>query len=354
MTILLVSSSVSERKRFIAMFEQYNRGEIPANANVSQFELVEADGAENAFANFRSRHPDLIMISAQDKVIAGKELCVRIRKSEEQRHTGIVFISTSQNDNEMLPVECLEVGADDFIPGQMASREVLARVNVVLRMKSMTDELRSANHRLEILSLTDELTGLANMRLFNMQYVDFLEKCKLGQSGLAVIMMDLDHFKSVNDTANHLVGSHVISSVGKLMKHSQIMGKESCQARYGGDEYVVCMLVPNVEEAYRRAEAFRKMVETAQFEKDGYKFKITCSVGVSFVEPFFDGKSDDPIKAADVMLYRSKEHGRNCVNSMILRYPIDFHHVGRTHLIERDASSDHDSVPTRNNIKISK
>ncbi|MGE0174312.1 MAG: diguanylate cyclase [Oligoflexales bacterium] len=354
MKILLITSSSKDRKRFSKMLSDYNEGSIPDNGQVSKYILWTVDDYKEAFEIFSKRHPDLVVISTSDRINDGKDLCQNIRRHEERRHTGIIFIAGTEAKGDIQPVECLEAGADDFITIQTSDREVLARFNVVLRMKSMTDELRSANHRLEILSLTDDLTGLSNMRSFNAQYAEMLEKCRVGQLGLGVIMMDLDHFKNVNDTANHLVGSYIISSVGRLMKHSGVMGKDACLARYGGDEYVVCMPATSVEEMFERAEAFRKIIEASAFEKDGYKFRVTCSIGVSWIEPFFDGKSDDPIKAADVMLYRSKEQGRNRVNAMVLRYPVDFHHVGRSHLVERDASSDDNSVPYRDDIKVFK
>jgi diguanylate cyclase (GGDEF)-like protein len=354
MKILLITQSSKDRRRFSKMLSEYNEGMLPENGQVSKFILWTADDSKEAFDIFSKRHPDLVILSTSENFAESKELCKNIRRHEERRHTGIVFVGGEDSNNDIQPVECLEAGADDFISAQTSDREVLARFNVVLRMKSMTDELRSANHRLEILSLTDELTGLSNMRSFNTQYADMLEKCRLGQLGLGVLMMDLDHFKNVNDTANHLVGSHIISSVGRLMKYSGVMGKEACLARYGGDEYVVCMPTASVEDIFERAEAFRKIIEASVFEKDGYKFRVTCSIGVSWIEPFFDGKSDDPIKAADVMLYRSKEQGRNKVNAMVLRYPVDFHHIGRPHLVERDAGGDDDSVPYRDDVKVFK
>lgn len=356
MKILLVDESANDRAHFVRMFRQYPAKDAEATAILSvDCDVFEAKDFDEAGTLFSSLHPDLIMIGLhQPSNTAGREFCRLVRQSEEKRHTGVVFIAFPEAGDENLSVECLELGADDFIRSEVSPREMLARINVVLRMKAMTDELRSANHRLEVLSLTDELTGLHNMRSFNAEYNKLLHACGTQKTAMGVLMMDLDHFKSVNDTANHLVGSFVISQVGKLILYSKIFGPDACAARYGGDEYIICCPSPSGMDMVRRAEALRQLIEKAVFKKDGFVTKITSSIGVSFVEPGFDGKADDPIKAADVMLYRSKEAGRNRVSGMVLRYPVDFDHVGRSHLIDGNASGDDDGVTRFNNLKVFK
>jgi diguanylate cyclase (GGDEF)-like protein len=347
MKILVVESDEAQRRRISLIFDEASRQSSPSQV---QYEVFGASNTLRALELFNSVHPDLILIMTQaESIREGTKLCKEIRDREEQRHTGVIFVAMSACD-DMAPVECLEVGADDFLPVGVTPREIVARVNSVLRMKSMTDELRSANHRLEVLSLTDELTGLHNMRSFNIQYTNLLNRCRMGESGLGVIMADLDKFKSINDKTNHLVGSHVISEVGKLMRLSGVLGDHSCGARYGGDEYVMCCLAASVYEVMEKAENLRKLIENAVFKKEEFTVNVTSSIGVAWIDPCFDGKFDDPIKAADVMLYRSKHHGKNQVNAMILRYPVDFDHIGRPHLVDRDASGEDNNVPRANNF----
>ena len=96
--------------------------------------------------------------------------------------------------------------------------------------------------------------------------------------------------------------------------------------------------------AIKKAEAIRKVIEATTFSHDGVSIQLTSSIGVSWTAPGFDGRAEDLVKAADLMLYRSKEGGRNRVTGMVLRYPIDFDHISRAHLIDGDASSDDDNV----------
>ena len=351
MKILFVDEQNSSRKNIMEIFKNrfYMGGQEPSQIN---YQMSYCQSGTEAFKLFKTNHPDLVLISLGEKSADGHSLCRKIREHEEQRHTGIIFyLRTERLINPISAVECLELGADDFVTDDISSRELIARVNAVLRLKAMTDELRSANHRLEILSLTDDLTGMHNMRSFNAEYQNMLTACKEGRHGIGIVLWDLDHFKEINDRSNHLVGSFIISEIGKLIRFSQVLGPNACLARYGGDEYISCLPIHDPTILMKRADNLRKMIEGSSFKKETYKIKITASVGACWVEPFvFNGQSDDPIKAADVMLYRSKAEGRNRVNGMILRYPVDLNHVGRTHLIDWDACGNDDNISRSDNF----
>jgi len=195
----------------------------------------------------------------------------------------------------------------------------------------MTDDLRRANYKLRMMTLTDELTGMANMRCFKEQYRKSVTKCTNGEIGLSIIMLDLDNFKLVNDNQNHLVGSHVISETGRLIQKSDSLGNEDLAARYGGDEFIICSEVSEMAYAVHKAMEIRQEIEAKSFVYDGCQISLTSSIGVAWAGPGFKGPLNDIIKLADVMLYRSKESGRNRVTSMELKYPIDFDHISRNH-----------------------
>jgi diguanylate cyclase (GGDEF)-like protein len=299
--------------------------------------VVSGTGPQSAFQVFHQHHPDVVVINLDKVGDFGFEFCHRVRSHERDRHTGVVFFSeTAQNDDKTL-ARVLDHGGDDFIDGRSSEREIIARINSVFRFKVTTDRLRCANHKLKTLSLTDELTGLSNMRAFNIEYQRLIRACRKGEVGLGIIMLDLDHFKSINDNANHLVGSFVIGEVGRLIAHSGVIGKDAIAARYGGDEYIVCVPTNSVGILWDMAERMQDLILRSVFKKEHYTIKLTGSFGIAWVEAGFEGKSDDLIKAADVMLYRSKRQGRNQVSGMILRYPVDFNHVGRPHLVDRES-----------------
>ncbi len=313
--ILVVSVDPTERQRLISVIE--------GASHKNEFEIIEAHSAGESIVLFRNSHPDLIILSAVDIRKLGIDVCRQVRREEGQRHTGVIFVAAQTFDDEQLGVECLELGADDFVKPGFTAAEFVARIRGVLRLKAMTDELRSANHKLRHLSLTDELTGLANMRCFNQKYADLVRKCRQGKASLGVIMLDLDKFKSVNDTTNHLVGSYVIAETGRLIRTSGLFKDHEVAARYGGDEYVIACEAATANELLGIGEAIRRIIGNHTFEKDGFKLQITASLGTAWVDKKFDGRAEDVIKAADLMLFRSKELGRNRVCTMALSYPID-------------------------------
>jgi diguanylate cyclase (GGDEF)-like protein len=327
--ILVVSMDEAERQRLIAV--------IKGSSHAGEFDILEARSAPESIVVFRSSHPDLIIISAEDIRRLGMDVCRQVRREEGQRHTGIVFVAQQAIGDEKLGVECLEIGADDFVKPGYSPAEFIARVRGVLRLKAMTDELRSANHKLRQLSLTDELTGLANMRCFNQKYAELIRMCRQGRHAMGVIMLDLDKFKSVNDTTNHLVGSHVISEAGRLIRVSGLFKDHEVAARYGGDEYIIACEAASPNELLGIGEAIRRMIANHTFEKDGFRLQITSSVGTAWVDRKFTGRAEDIIKAADLMLYRSKELGRNRVCTMALSYPVDLgNHLFNRDLIEEE------------------
>jgi len=349
MKVLVVHEQSTMRSAIVGIFAK--------DIATDQIVVSEVGSCEAALDVFDQLHPDLILVHLEcgeaNGTMTGRELCQEIRDSEGKRHTGLVFVSDkadSEQAADELAVECLGFGADDVMYTKANPDVILARVKTVLRFKAMTDELRSANHRLKLLSMTDDLTGLPNMRSFNQRFMTAIRRCRDGKNGLAVVMLDLDHFKSVNDTSNHLVGSYVLATAGKIMRSCGVLADVDVLARYGGDEFVMYIPTKDPQEVMKKGEGIRKVIEATTFSHDGVSRQLTCSIGVAWTAPGFDGRAEDLIKAADLMLYRSKENGRNRVSGMILRYPIDFDHISRAHLIDGDTGSDDDNVVGFNKV----
>lgn len=298
-------------------------------------EFFSATDLQSAINTNQNIHPDLVLINTDIGLQESKEICQFIRGNEGQRHTGVILISFDDNvEIEENLALYLEIGADDVIRPGCSAREIRARTNSVLKLKAMTDELRSANHKLKRLSNTDELTGLNNMRSFNSKYLRALKECKNSKTGIGVIMIDLDHFKLVNDKTNHLMGSHVISEVGKIIATANILATEDCAARFGGDEYVIFTRDADLDAVAEKAETLRKLIQASVFIKDGKSIRITASMGVSWVRPgFIKGNDEDPIKAADMMLYKSKDLGRNLVSKIELTEKINLQDIHPEHRI---------------------
>jgi diguanylate cyclase (GGDEF)-like protein len=153
-------------------------------------------------------------------------------------------------------------------------------------------------------SLTDELTHLPNRRYLTQRYMQEIQRAKRGHKPIAFLMIDLDHFKDVNDTHGHLIGDQVLSELGSILVRS-VRESDVC-ARYGGEEFGAIIHEATVEGARVLAERLRKSVEKATFPSG---LKLTVSVGIA--------ATDDPeqmpalVEAADRALYEAKESGRN-------------------------------------------
>jgi diguanylate cyclase (GGDEF)-like protein len=274
-------------------------------------------------SHFTDSHYDVVMLLDINRFVAAS-IISQIRKEDGTRHTAVICLAPSNETYNEVALECFHAGADDVIhPNGKDSAVLRAKLHTLFSFKSTTDQLRVANHRLHQMSLTDDLTGLANMRGFGREFASTLQECRAGKTGLGIMMMDLDHFKSVNDKNNHLVGSHIIRSVGFLLKDASLTIAGDVCARYGGDEYIALLRDGTPEEIFARADNIRKAIEQYEFSYDQIKIRITASVGVAYAPAGFDGKAEDIIKAADMMLYRSKDQGRNCSHSINLKAALD-------------------------------
>ncbi|MCX6123386.1 MAG: GGDEF domain-containing protein [Proteobacteria bacterium] len=282
---------------------------------------------------FKATHHDIVIAHGWTGA-QSEAFVLRVRREDGRRHTGIIVMADTSDGFDKLVVDNYNAGADEVVPSNLSLAILRSKIIMVFNYKVTTDLLRTANHKLQAMAVTDELTGCANMRGFTRKFAASMLECAKGAVGVAVMMMDLDHFKKVNDTHNHLVGSSVIRATGQLLLNSGILEKIDTAARYGGDEFVV--LFQGYDSAHQVAKALRlcEAIRQNEYIYDQVKVRITASIGLAWAAPGFKGLSSDLVKSADAMLYRSKEMGRNQVNAMDLKYPIDFSNIAETHLIK--------------------
>jgi diguanylate cyclase len=198
-----------------------------------------------------------------------------------------------------------------------AQQEALAaqrRANetLELRVAERTQELEAANRKLAELSTTDQLTGLKNRRHLDQVLRDEVARCQRHRHALAVLLMDIDHFKRFNDSYGHQVGDDCLRAVAAVLQAS-LRSPSDCVARYGGEEF--CMVLPEtaLEGAYTVAERVRSEVEAMRFEVDGRAVPVTVSIGIATLPPQLAAGVPQLLQQADAALYRSKADGRNRV-----------------------------------------
>ncbi len=172
-------------------------------------------------------------------------------------------------------------------------------------------ELWSICKQLEKQATVDFLTGLYNRRFFKHQLELAIERAKRYKIPFSLIILDIDHFKRINDQFGHLVGDQVLKEVAKLIK--QNIRKVDIPARYGGEEFVVIIPGTGIEGAISAAKRLRKSIESHRFGTSEQPIRITVSMGVSTYSPFSPLSAEEFLAKVDQLLYAAKEKGRNCI-----------------------------------------
>lgn len=269
-----------------------------------------ASGAE-ALAFMKREKFDLIVLDVNMPGMNGLETLRDLRQQE--RYVSVMFISGNSSTEAV--IEGLDMGADDYIAKPFDPLEMLARVRTQLRIKDLNDQLRVANEKLKELVDIDDLTGLFNMRSVY-QRLDFeLERARRFNRQVAVVMMDMDFFKSVNDGHDHLFGSFVLTEVGGLVRKN--IRNIDIGARYGGDEFLIVLTELNKDGAQIFCERLRKAISTKLFKSGADEIHLTASLG--FAITAIGDKGTDAktlVRTADNALYEAKRAGRNCVRSI--------------------------------------
>lgn len=273
-------------------------------------EISAVDMFEEAVVRVRGGDFDLIVISLGLRGFDGLRLCSQLRSLPEGRNVPILVV-VSDGDKRKL-TQALEMGVNDYLTRPVDKNELLARVRTQLRKKRYADRLRH-NVQLSLeMAITDQLTGLHNRRYMGRHLSTLVDGATKTDKSLSFLIMDIDHFKLVNDTHGHDIGDEVLREFSNRIS-ANVRGIDLA-CRYGGEEFVVVMPDTEPDFAYTVAERLRKQVETTPFaiSRDPGNLNITISIGIAAVE----GQSDTAetlLHRADQALYRAKREGRNRV-----------------------------------------
>ncbi|MFQ5718516.1 MAG: diguanylate cyclase [Acidobacteriota bacterium] len=279
------------------------------------YRVVSASSGKEALSTAHDRRPDLVLLDAGLPDLDGITVASRMRADRRTALTPIIFV-TGRKDTKH-KVACFEAGADDYVTKPFDFVEVETRLRAVLKKKELRDELqranralRRANRSLKKLLITDEKTKLHNYRYFQERIAEEFRRAVRYESALSCIMLDLDHFKDINDTLGHRIGDQVLEEFGRILTDSA--REIDLVARFGGEEFIVILPHTDGPRAFTVAERIRRNTVSRTFVSSEAPLKISVSCGVATYPANADIKSEeDLVRAADEALYVAKNDGRN-------------------------------------------
>ena len=237
----------------------------------------------------------------------GLEVIRRFREDEKDCYTYIILLTAKDRTEDI--VTGMKAGADDYIVKPFDNRELQVRLNAARRLLDLQAELLATQEALRTQAMRDALTNSLNRRAILDHLEMEIERARRKGGPLSVIMIDIDHFKSINDTYGHAAGDEVLRMVVKLTESS--LRSYDRFGRYGGEEFLVVIPQTAQQEALSIAERIRSTVEAAEIPWMHNALHVTLSLGVAT----HDGQqnSDMLISAADGAMYHAKRAGRNRV-----------------------------------------
>jgi diguanylate cyclase (GGDEF) domain len=236
-------------------------------------------------------------------------VCSQVRTVDHSRNLPIILMADAADRPRV--VRALDLGVNDFISRPIDRNELLARVRTQIRRHRYAMELRESVNNTMALAVTDELTGLYNRRYFERHLNVMLGKAHEQERDMALMILDIDYFKAVNDNYGHDIGDAVLREFAARLKRN-IRGVDLA-CRLGGEEFVVLMPDTDIHQAEAVAERVRQAMAEKPFGVGTPRdLSVTVSVGVSIRESLAD-TPESLIKRADVALYRAKREGRNRV-----------------------------------------
>ncbi|MBI5463154.1 MAG: diguanylate cyclase [Gammaproteobacteria bacterium] len=216
-----------------------------------------------------------------------------------------VLVITSADADDGRQTEVFHAGANDFVCKPIVEEVLLARIRSLLLIKQQFNALKSQTEEMRMLATTDSLTGVRNKRFLLDHGEQFLADRR--NQPVSVMLLDIDHFKNINDNYGHITGDRILEALGRLLRDS--LREDTLIVRFGGEEFAVLLPRCALREAQSRAEALRLQVEALH----PLEHPITVSVGLASTGTYPDFNLTQLLTQADRALYAAKAHGRNQV-----------------------------------------
>lgn len=298
MKLLIAEDSLTQRVMLKAITSKWGFDPILAEDGQAAWDILSAEDP-----------PRLLLLDWEMPTMSGLELCQRLRTLPSDDPPFILLLTGRTTTEDI--VTGLESGANDYIAKPYNHAELKARLDVGRRMLGLQHELNSAKQTLAFQASHDTVTGLLNRGAVMNQFEREMDRAKLQSQPLLICMIDIDHFKQVNDTHGHLAGDTVLRMVASRL--ATTLRPFDVVGRYGGEEFLV-LLNCNREHGPTLLERVRRAIADEHFVHEQASLQITISCGATFFIPTQDARKEtELLNAADAALYKAKHNGRNCI-----------------------------------------
>ncbi len=279
------------------------------------YEVVVAENGAQAWEILdRPESPPLAILDWVMPHMTGPEVCRKMRETRREPYTYILLLTSKHTKDET--VEGLEAGADDYVVKPFDRHELQVRLRAGKRIIDLQMELLKAREELRERANKDLLTMLPNRSAIAATLEQELARCHRDRRTVGVILLDVDHFKKINDTHGHFAGDAVLKETAARLRGNMRMYDQV--GRYGGEEFLVVLPNCELEQATHQAERMRTKLQSSTMLVDGVELRVSASFGVTVS----DGSERNPdtfVRVADEALYRAKASGRNCVIALSLQ-----------------------------------
>lgn len=273
-------------------------------------DILSSTDLNHALARLHEVEVDAIFVASERLSSANSGALGQLSQRAQDRDIPVLLLlEDNQEEQRILGLEC---GISDCLSTTTGTQELALRTRRYLDQKSRMQGLRRANEDLARKSITDALSGLHNRRYFDQVLETEVARCNRNGEVFALLLLDLDYFKQINDQFGHPVGDTVIQMVGQTL-FSGIRTSDTC-CRYGGEEFALIMPATRAQEAKLVAERLRKSVAALEIPGLPQGHQVTISIGISLGDPRTEIKAQQLLREADQALYAAKAEGRNrCV-----------------------------------------
>jgi diguanylate cyclase (GGDEF)-like protein len=255
--------------------------------------------------------PPLAILDWVMPYMTGPEVCRRVREARHEPYTYILLLTAKNTKDET--VEGMNAGADDYVIKPWEEQELQVRLRAGKRIIDLQNELLLAREELRDRANKDLLTMLPNRSAIAGLLEAEIARCHRDQRTVGVILLDIDHFKKINDTYGHFAGDSVLRETAARLRVN--MRPYDAIGRYGGEEFLVVLPNCDLEQAAMQAERLRHRLSSGNMIVDGAELHVSASFGVT-VSDISERNPDLFIRVADEALYRAKGSGRNRVSCL--------------------------------------